>query len=215
MDRDCYTIRRRQPSRRVTLTVAASATNACIWAMLTIRAAVEAEADIVASLIRCSFATQVEMLGIRENEYPNYVGFETASSVRRRMAAGIHVALACLDEESIGTISCSPDAQDPRAGDIMRLGVAPSGRGRGYGRLLMGYAEAQLTMRGVSVARLAIVARFERLREYYEQQGYAGIEVKHAPSLPFRLIVMEKGSGARPVTPDHRGHGFFGNADAA
>lgn len=160
--------------------------------MLTIRLAVQADAGVVASLIRASFLAQVEILGIRESEYPNYVGFETASSVQRRMSAGVHVALACLGGESIGTISYAPDVHNPRVGDIMRLGVVPSARGRGYGRMLMDHAEAQLTMRGASVARLAIVARFERLREYYEQQGYVGSEIKYVPSLPCELIMMEK-----------------------
>jgi len=169
--------------------------------MLRIEPAVEAEAEIVASLIRRSFVTQVELLGIREAEHPNYVGFETTSSVQRRMTAGVHVALAYRDDESVGTVSCRPDAQDSRSGDIMRLAVLPSERGHGYGRLLMGYAEAQLAASGVSVARLNIVARFDRLREYYEEQGYAVTETRHVASLPFELIFMEKAlAGDRRTT---------------
>lgn len=108
------------------------------------------------------------------------------------MTAGVHVALACRDDESVGTVSCSPGVQDPGSGDIMRLAVLPSDRGHGYGRLLMGYAEAQLMVSGVSVARLSIVARFERLREYYQEQGDAVTEVRHVASLPFELMFMEK-----------------------
>lgn len=70
----------------------------------------------------------------------------------------------------------------------------------------MDYAEAQLTMRGVSVSRLAIVAQFERLRQYYEQQGYAGSEIEYVPSLPFGLILMEKTLAREPrhELPVHR-----------
>lgn len=90
--------------------------------MLTIRPAVEADAGVVASLIRGSFLAQVDILGIRESEYPNYVGFETASSVQRRMSAAVHVALASLGGQCIGTISCAPDVHDPRLGDISAWG---------------------------------------------------------------------------------------------
>lgn len=160
--------------------------------MVTIRPAVLAEAGVVASLIRRSFVAQVEVLGIRESEYPNYVGFETTDGVQRRMAAGFHVALACQGEKSIGTVSWSPDAHIAASGDIMRLAVLPSARGSGYGRRLMGHAEEQLTMRGASVARLTIVAQFERLRKYYEGQGYAVTEIRRVSSLPFELMFMEK-----------------------
>ncbi len=56
----------------------------------------------------------------------------------------------------------------------------------------MAYAEEQLVGAGASVAKLSVVAQFTRLGEYYQQQGYAPVEVKRVPSLPFELMFMQK-----------------------
>lgn len=160
--------------------------------MLKIRRASEVEAPHVASLIRCSFQEQVRILGLRESDYPNYVGFETESTVLRRMSAGIHVALACRDDEWVGTISWMLRTDDATSGDIQRLAVLPSHRRNEYGHQLMRYAEAQLLATGALTAKLSIVAQFKRLLVYYEQQGYSVSGVRRVPSLPFELTLMEK-----------------------
>ena len=74
----------------------------------------------------------------------------------------------------------------------MRLAILPAYRRNGYGQELMAYAENQLSMAGALVARLSIVAQFGRLEAYYEQHGYAVVEVGRVASLPFELTFMEK-----------------------
>lgn len=160
--------------------------------MLRIRTAVESEAAVVVSIIRRAFLEQVERLGLREAEHPNYVGFETEPRVLSRMAAGGHAALAERGDESIGTVSWALGGEDATSGDIMRLAVLPPYRRSGHGRELMAHAEAQLMAAGASVARLSIVAQFRRLEEYYQQMGYAVVSMRRVPSLPFELSYMEK-----------------------
>jgi N-acetylglutamate synthase-like GNAT family acetyltransferase len=160
--------------------------------LLKIRKASEVDAPLVASLVRSSFLEQVRSLGLSETEYPNYVGFETESSVSSRMLAGIHVALACRGDEGIGTISWRLRTNDATSGEIMRLAVLPLYRRNNYGHELMRYAETQLMATGALVAKLSIVAQFKRLQVYYEQQGYALAEVRRVPSLPFEVALMEK-----------------------
>jgi ribosomal protein S18 acetylase RimI-like enzyme len=164
-------------------------------AMLRIRPATKTEAGVVAFLIRRSFEQQIEVLGLSEVDCPKYVGFETESGVLRRMAAGVHVVLASLDNEGMGTISWALSRNDAASGEIMRLAILPTYRRNGYGRELMTYAETQLMSAGALVARLSIVTQFGRLQAYYEQHGYAVAEVRRVPSLPFELTFMEKQLG--------------------
>jgi len=160
--------------------------------MLRIEPATQNEAAVVASLIRRSFQEQSEILGLFDADCPNYVGFETESGVLRRIAAGVQVALASDDDESVGTVSWTLRRNDAALGEIMRLAVLPAYRRNGYGHELMLHAETQLKVAGALVARLSIVAQFARLQAYYEQQGYAVIEIGRVSSLPFELTFMEK-----------------------
>jgi len=160
--------------------------------MLRIEPATPMQAGVVASLIRSAFREQVEILGLCEPDWPNYVGFDTEAAVLRRMAAGVDVALASEDDERMGTISWRLRGNDAVAGEILRLAILPAYRRNGHGHELMAYAETQLLMAGALVARLSIVTQFGRLQAYYEQQGYAVVEVGRVASLPFELTFMEK-----------------------
>lgn len=158
--------------------------------LLSIRAATEADVELVASLVRECFRKQAEALSISPHEYPNYVAFETAAIVRKRMASGANVALAFRDEQLVGTVSWRLIGE--RGGEVTRLGVIPLYRGRGFGHELMAYAERQLSSAGAVEAQLSIVAQFRRLEAYYTGQGYATREVRRVPSLPFEILYMAK-----------------------
>jgi GNAT superfamily N-acetyltransferase len=158
--------------------------------MLAIRTATEADASVIASIIGQSFRKQAEVLGISPIEYPNYVAFETEAGVRRRLDSGAHVALGHRGDEIFGTVSCVARRGGPA--EIMRLAVLPSHRGNGYGRELMMYAENRLVAAGADAVELSIVAKFLRLRSYYEEQGYSASKLKTVASLPFELLYMQK-----------------------
>jgi GNAT superfamily N-acetyltransferase len=173
--------------------------------MLKFTTAVDADSPLVASLIQRCFQQQAQALAISEIDYPSYVAFETEVGVRRRIASGIHVALAYLGEEPIGTVSCALQRDAARPSEIMRLGVLPGHRGAGYGRELMQYAEGHLVAVGALVAEVSIVAKFDRLRAYYEDLGYSVWDSRQVPSLPFELLFMQKTLNLKlPPTDAHR-----------
>jgi ribosomal protein S18 acetylase RimI-like enzyme len=135
--------------------------------MLAIRTATEADASVIASIIEQSFRKQAEVLGINRIEYPNYVAFETEAGVRRRLDSGAHVALGYCGDQLVGTVGCVARRGGPA--EIMRLAVLPSHRGNRYGRELMVHAENRLIAAGAAAVELSIVAKFRRLRSYYEE----------------------------------------------
>jgi GNAT superfamily N-acetyltransferase len=149
------------------------------------------DARTIASLIRRSFSRQVDILEIRRSECPEYVGFETAEAVRGRMRRGGRVLVAELAGRLVGTVTYSLAGKSPK-GDIGRLAVLPEHRGRGLGRVLMGAAEAALGQMGVVVVEVSIVAKFHRLRSYYETLGYTATRRQRFDALPFEVLFMEK-----------------------
>ncbi|WP_187355306.1 GNAT family N-acetyltransferase [Paenibacillus tengchongensis] len=142
----------------------------------------------ISDIIRSSFQRQAQLLGISENEFPNYVAFESAASASSRIA-GTQVYLMKLDEQPLGTIGLYATGG---TGYIERLAVLPASRGRGYGEQLLYFAENELLQLGCSVVQVSIVAEFTRLKSYYERQGFQETLRRNYSSLPFEVLFLEK-----------------------
>jgi GNAT superfamily N-acetyltransferase len=157
-----------------------------------LREASASDARSVAALIRRSFRKQVDLLELRRSECPEYVGFETADRVRHRMQRGHHVLVADVAGRLVGTVTFGAAIPDSHKGEIARLAVLPPHRGTGLGQALMGVAEAELGQFGATVAEISIVAKFNRLRSYYEAMGYKATRQQRFDALPFDVLFMEK-----------------------
>lgn len=158
----------------------------------TVHEATTADARAIASLIRRSFRRQVDLLELRRADCPEYVGFETADRVRRRMQRGDHVLVANLAGRLVGTVTFSGVVGDLRKGEIARLAVLPRYRGNGLGKSMMETAETALRQVGATVAEISLVAKFGRLRSYYEALGYTTTRLQRFDALPFEVLFMEK-----------------------
>jgi ribosomal protein S18 acetylase RimI-like enzyme len=150
------------------------------------------DSKLISELIGKSFKNQVDILGIRKEEYPNYVAFETAEGVKERIYKGDVIIIAYLKDEPIGTVSFNIDSNQVYKGYIKRLAVIPEFRGYGYGNMLMDDTEMKLKERGVTLVELSLVAQFEKLQRFYERLGYTAKEKKFVSSLPFEILFMEK-----------------------
>jgi ribosomal protein S18 acetylase RimI-like enzyme len=154
--------------------------------------ATEQDAGPLAALIRCCFGAQVAELAISEDEYPNYVGFETPDRVIHRMRGGDATTLAFVDEELVGTVSWRLRREDSRRGELLRLAILPELRGNGYGDDLVRYAENRLLELGAETIELSMVSRFTRLRAFYERLGYSVTGTGAVATLPFDVTWLER-----------------------
>lgn len=160
--------------------------------MINVKPVNEEYIEVVAKIIRESFKEQAGILNISEKEYPNYVAFETAGGVKNTIKNGAKLVVAFISGRAAGTIRYSVDKKQADKGYIGRLALLPEYRGNAYGEELMEYAEAQLRDLGVKDIEISIVAEFEKLKRFYEKQGYAPREKKTFPTLPFEVLFMEK-----------------------
>ncbi len=154
--------------------------------------ATPAEAALVARMVRRAFRPQAAVLGVTKENHPYYAAFQTAARVRQRMAEGGHVLLAWLGDTPVGTLTYVRGRTHPDDGWIERVAVLPEYQGRHIGEAMMAQAEKQLRRAGAAKLRLAIVQQFDHLRRFYGKQGYATVETKQFPGVPFAVEIMEK-----------------------
>ncbi|GAK40762.1 GNAT family N-acetyltransferase [Paenibacillus urinalis] len=146
------------------------------------------DGKIISLLIQESFKRQAELLNISESDYPDYVAFETEEMARNRIA-NTHVKILFIDTEPMGTIG---SYMVDEVGYIERLAILPRFRGNDYGKRLLEKTETELFNSGCKVINLSIVASFDRLQKYYEQNGYQCNEKKRYPFLPFDVQYLSK-----------------------
>ena len=131
-------------------------------------------------------------MGITPESCPRFVGFESPEKVEQDMANGSIAVLAAVGGKPIGTVRHALDPERLSVGYVRRLAVLPEFRGNGYGEQLMVFAENGLRELGVRIVELAIVAQFEKLKNYYERLGYAVTKLKEFDSVPFDVLFMRK-----------------------
>jgi predicted N-acetyltransferase YhbS len=157
----------------------------------------ETSAHIAAALVRRSYRTEARRLGLTRWNCPGYAAFETPSGVRRRIRSGGRVLVMYDDARPVGTVTTIP--RGSAGAEIARLAVVPECRERGLGRRLMACAERELAESGITAVEVAIVARFDHLRRYYENLGYSATRLERYRSLPFDVLYMEKPLAAGAV----------------
>lgn len=160
--------------------------------MINIVKASSQDCKLISGMIRESFSEQAGILGLQEKDYPHYAAFETPERVCARIGRGETVLLAMLSDTPAGTVSCGVIPGNSGRGFISRLCVLPRHRGKGFGKILMKSAEETLVACGASTAQISIVAEFTRLQLYYRLMGYMPLEEKTVPSLPFKVLYLEK-----------------------
>ncbi len=160
--------------------------------MLTTRDATKADVSLIADLIRACFIDQAELLGMDPGRHPRYVAFDTPDQVQERMEQGTTAIIAYLWDRAVGTVSVSLDRDDASAGYVGRLCILPEHRGKGFGLELMGIAESRLREMDARCIRLSLVAHFESLCRWYEDQGYVPGSTVQIHHLPFDVRHMEK-----------------------
>ena len=151
------------------------------------------EAGCVAVVVRAAFAAVAEGLGMTEEAYPRYSGFERAEGVESALSRGAKVFGLYEGEMMIGTVRCWMKSTD--AGEIGRLAVLPAYRGRGYGAALVARAEEALQARGAERAELTIVRHFARLEAFYVGLGYTPAGDEDYDFFPFNGRKMSKELG--------------------
>lgn len=155
-----------------------------------IRTATEEDARAIARVLRAGFGTQARELGFTRESNPRHPAFWSAERVRRAMRDGFSFLVLEADGRPAGCVAIRTAAPIGGDGFLGRLAVLPECRGRGFGELLVRFAEAVLRDRGARTVRLGVLAPLTGLQDWYRRQGYVLVECLEEE--PVSVVWMDK-----------------------
>jgi len=155
-----------------------------------IREAAEADANLLASLIREAFADVAVRFGLTPENSPTHPSNCTPDWIRSAFAKGIrHFVLETPD----GPAGCV--ALERANADVCyleRLAVLPTYRRNGFGEVLVNHVVEKARELGVRRVALGMVAAQTELREWYERLGFSETTVVRFEGTRFEVAFMRK-----------------------
>ena len=150
------------------------------------------EFPLAVGVIRESFATVAEDLGLTEENCPKYVGFVTDVGRLQNHANWGWLMYGLFDgDRLVGYVSLSKG--NGGAYEMHNLAVPPEYRHRGYGLRLLDYCKAIVKELGGRKIALSIVEENTVLKDWYAANGFIHTGTKKFEHLPFTAGYMEWG----------------------
>ena len=146
--------------------------------------------SLAAGVIRVSYATVAEDLGLTEENCPKYVGFiTTAERLQTQYNWGWWIYGLYDGDQIVGYVSISK--QDDGAYEIHNLAVLPEHRHKGYGKQFLDFCVVKVRELGGSKINISIVEENTVLKNWYLEYGFVHTGTKKFDHLPFTSGYME------------------------
>lgn len=156
--------------------------------MTTIRPAAVEDANLLAALIRESFAGPAKEFGLTPENAPTHPSNCTPEWIDEALGKGVKYYLLVEDGVPCGCVAM--EIPDPEFCYLERLAVLPEHRRKGFGRMLVQHVLDQAWAEGLRRVEIAIIAANTDLQRWYEKQGFVVTSTKSFPNLPFEVSFM-------------------------
>lgn len=156
--------------------------------MSTIRQATAEDADLLARIIRESFAGPAREFGLTPENAPTHPSNCTPEWIEDALGKGVRYYI--FEDDGLPCGCVAMEIPDPEFAYLERLAVLPGYRRKGFGRTLVRHVLDQACAEGLHRVEIAIIADNTDLREWYERQGFVVISTKSFPNLPFEVTFM-------------------------
>ncbi|MBN1531391.1 MAG: GNAT family N-acetyltransferase [Spirochaetes bacterium] len=151
----------------------------------------EEELEACAEVIRASFATVADELGLTMEAVPTHPAFIENDAVVKAALRGVHFYFLAGGDGPVGCVAVEKGGGG--AFYIERLSVLPAYRRHGYGRMLLEHACDVIGAEGGSTASIAMINEQRELKRWYLARGFRETEIKKFPHLPFAVCFMSRG----------------------
>ncbi len=157
------------------------------------------DAELLASLIRDSFATVAERLGLTPENARRHPSNCTPDWIRSAFAKGIRYFVLTAAGEPAGCVALEKANEDVCY--LERLAVLPTQRRKGFGEALVNHAVNEARELGASQVELGMVAAQIELREWYEKLGFSITTIARFEDTSFDVGFMRKTLVEDAATP--------------
>jgi len=141
-------------------------------------------------VIKDSFQTVADDMGLTEENCPRYVGFVTClERLQTAYEWGWWMYGLWQEEQIIGYVAISCEAD--YVYELHNLAVLPAFRHRGYGKQLLAFCVAEIKKAGGDKVIVSIIEENERLKQWYEAYGFVSVGTKKYEHLPFTSGYLE------------------------
>jgi len=137
----------------------------------TITDATEADAELIASIVRASFADVAARFGLTPENSPTHPSNCAPEWIRAAFAKGVRYYVLQTPQEPAGCVALEQANADVCY--LERLAVLPAFRRHGFGEALVEHAIAKARELGVQRVELGMVAAQAELRRWYEKLGFS------------------------------------------
>ena len=152
--------------------------------------ATEADAGLLASVIRESFADVAERFGLTPENSPTHPSNCTPEWIRSAFAKGVSFYLMRAAQRVVGCVALEYAEADVCY--LERLAVLPPFRGHGFGKALVNHAMDRAQGLDAHRVEIGIISADVELREWYERLGFSVTTTAQFEHLPFEVTFMRK-----------------------
>jgi len=155
--------------------------------------AAELEIEACAGVIRGSFRTVADELGLTEENAPTNPAFITPEKLKEALAGKPVRFFGLFDDgRQVGCVALEPSRDESGVFFLERLAVVPEARHKGYGVALLNFAFREAKKANAEKIKIGIIDENRVLKRWYLDYGFAEEGTKTFAHLPFTVCFMEK-----------------------
>ena len=131
---------------------------------MVIRQANKADMGILVALLRDSFRNVAERFELTEENCPKFLAFCTNQRIGEDFEKGVTYYILEKEGQPCGCVAL--EKAKPDVCYLMRLGVLPEHRGKGYGRMLVHHTFEKARNTGARRVEIAMISKDRKLKNW-------------------------------------------------
>lgn len=149
----------------------------------------EDELEACAETVRAAFGITAAEFGFTKENYPSGGAFITRDVLAKAKERGVHMYAAWVDGKVAGYVQL--EKKEGGVYSFQKFAVLPQYQQLGIGRALIAFCRNKAEIYGGRKLSLIMVDRNEKLKLFYQSNGFQVIGTKTDPEHPFLQALLE------------------------
>ena len=140
--------------------------------------------------LHAAFGESAARFGYTKESYPSSGAYITLDQLIEAKRKGVHMYAACVEG---GLVAGYVQLEKIEAGvyAFRRFAVLPEYQKLGIGRALVSHCRDRAALYGGKKLTLVMINDNQKLKEFYQSNGFKTVEVRNDGAYPFEYAIME------------------------